>query len=105
MDGLIFIAGVYGVGKSTLCEKISETLNIPFYSSGDLISCANGESYGTNKIVKDKKQNQNILIDAINQIRLDFPSILLAGHFCIFDKNAKVDILPEETFSQLNIKK
>lgn len=105
MDGLIFVAGVYGVGKSTLCEKISQTLNIPFFSAGDLISHVNGETYGENKTVKDKNQNQNILVDAVNQICFEFPSILLAGHFCIFDKNTKVDILPEDTFSKLNIKK
>ena len=37
MEGVIFVAGIYGVGKSTLCEKLSKELKIPFYSSGDLI--------------------------------------------------------------------
>ena len=35
MKGVIFVAGVYGVGKSTLCEKLSKELSIPFYSSGE----------------------------------------------------------------------
>ena len=105
MNGLYFIAGVYGVGKSTLCEKISTVLDIPFYSSGDLISNVNGESYGANKTVKDKTQNQNILVSAVNQLYLRYPTMLLAGHFCIFDKNTKVDILPEDVFSQLKILK
>ena len=86
MDGVFFIAGVYGVGKSTLCEKLSKKLRIPFYSSGDLISKDNGELYGANKVVKDKNKNQNILADAVRQIFLAYPSILLAGHFCIFNK-------------------
>lgn len=105
MKGLIFIAGVYGVGKSTLCEAISKTLEVPYYSASDLISNINGESYGVNKIVKDKDNNQNILVDAVNQIYSDNCSILLAGHFCIFDKNYEVDILPEGVFSQLKIRK
>lgn len=103
MNGLYFVAGAYGVGKSTLCEKISSVLNIPFYSSGDLISKVNGESYGANKTVKDKTQNQNILVPAVNQLYLRYPTMLLAGHFCIFDKNTKVDVLPEDVFSQLKI--
>ena len=45
MEGVIFVAGIYGVGKSTLCEKLSKELKIPFYSSGDLISKVNGELY------------------------------------------------------------
>lgn len=105
MDGVIFIAGIYGVGKSTLCEKLSKKLKIPFYSSGDLISRVNGELYGANKVVKDKNKNQSILSNAVNQILLMHPSILLAGHFCIYNKNTEVDVLPEEIFSQLNIQK
>ena len=105
MNGVYFIAGVYGVGKSTLCKKISTHLGIPFYSSGDLISNVNGELYGANKVVKDKAQNQNILVSAVNQLYLRYPTILLAGHFCIFDKNTKVDILPEDVFAQLKILK
>ncbi len=105
MEGIIFVAGVYGVGNSTLCEKLSKELRIPFYSSGDLISRVNGELYGANKVVKDKNKNQNILAVAVSQISLTYPSILLAGHFCIFNKNTEVDILPKEVFSQLNIQK
>ena len=59
--GTIFIAGSYGVGKSTLCEMLSSILRIPAYSAGDLISNVNGEIYGANKAVKNKDKNQDIL--------------------------------------------
>lgn len=36
--GTIFLAGIYGVGKSTLANKLSIRTNIPNYSAGDLIS-------------------------------------------------------------------
>ena len=41
--GTIFIAGSYGVGKSTLCDNLSRVSGVPAYSAGDLISCINGE--------------------------------------------------------------
>ena len=44
--GTIFVAGTYGVGKSTLCNKLSTALKIPDFSAGDLISAVNGETYG-----------------------------------------------------------
>lgn len=50
--GVIFIAGTYGVGKSTLCDKLCRKLNIPAFSEGDLISEINGETYGKNKVVR-----------------------------------------------------
>ncbi len=58
--GTIFVAGTYGVGKSTLCSKLSTALKIPDFSAGDLISAVNGETYGANKAVRDKDANQNI---------------------------------------------
>lgn len=92
--GVIFIAGTYGVGKSTLCDKLCRKLNIPAFSAGDLISEINGETYGKNKVVKNKIANQNILISAVEKKLSLYPTFLLAGHFCIFDKSDEVEILP-----------
>ena len=67
MNGVVFVAGIYGVGKSTLCERISSLIHMPFYSAGDLISEQVGEIYGENKKVCNKDQNQNVLIECISQ--------------------------------------
>lgn len=101
--GTIFVAGTYGVGKSTLCKNLSQALNIPDYSAGDLISAINGEMYGDNKIVTDKVSNQDILRIQVKKILKHTPRILLAGHFCIFDKCGNVDYLPDQIFHNLNI--
>ena len=52
--GVVFIAGTYGVGKSTLCDKLCRKLNIPAFSAGDLISEINGETYGKIKLLRIK---------------------------------------------------
>jgi len=101
--GTIFIAGIYGVGKSTLCQQLSKELNIPAYSAGDLISAINGEQYGPNKVVADKANNQAILALQVKKILTANPQILLAGHFCIFDKNNNVDYLLKTIFLDLKI--
>lgn len=103
--GVCFVAGIYGVGKSTICQKLSQISLLPYYSAGDLISEVNGESYGANKVVKDKMQNQDILIAAVEHKLKTIPSIILAGHFCIFDMYSNVDILPEYVFDHLCISK
>ena len=101
--GTIFVAGIYGVGKSTLCDKLSTILKIPNFSAGDLISAVNDENYGANKVVKDKEENQNILVSQVKQLLKVTPSIILAGHFCIFDVNGNVDVLPSNVFYDLEI--
>lgn len=99
----LFIAGAYGVGKSTLCSQLSKELSIPSFSAGDLISAANGEQYGPNKTVADKISNQNILaVEVYKQIQMH-PQILLAGHFCIFNRENKVECLPEDVYGKLYI--
>lgn len=101
--GTIFVAGTYGVGKSTLCNKLSTALKTPDFSAGDLISAVNGETYGANKVVRDKDANQNILASQVKQLLKSTPSIILAGHFCIFDINGNVDTLPSRVFYDLEI--
>lgn len=64
----IFIAGVYGTGKSTMCSVLSEMLHIPAFSAGDLISATNSEQYGVNKAVSDKNKNQLLLAERVRQL-------------------------------------
>ncbi len=103
--GTIFIAGSYGVGKSTLCEMLSSILRIPAYSAGDLISNVNGEIYGANKAVKNKDKNQDILAIEVKKKLQQHSTILLAGHFCIFDKFNHVEKLPNSIFRELSIER
>lgn len=99
----IFIAGVYVTGKSTMCSALSKELHIPAFSASDLISSFNGEQYGANKTVSDKNNNQLLLSKRVHQLSKEHGNIILAGHFCIFDSNDEVDILPESVFPTLNI--
>lgn len=101
--GTIFVGGTYGVGKSTICKKLSDALSIPMFSAGDLISEVNGEKYGANKAVHDANSNQNILSEQVESMLNKHKTIILAGHFCIFDKFNKVEYLPESIFTRLRI--
>ena len=99
----IFIAGVYGTGKSTMCSVLSEMLHIPAFSASDLISAINGEQYGANKAVSDKNNNQILLAERVRQLTQENPKIILAGHFCIFNADNDVEVLPESVYPALNI--
>ena len=103
MKDTIFIAGIYGTGKSTLCDNLSNKIQLPFFSAGDLISEVNGEVYGANKAVIDKENNQIILTKRVQELLQLHDCILLAGHFCIFNFKNEVEVLPDSTFCNLNI--
>lgn len=103
--GVHFISGIYGVGKSTLSERISRILNIPVYSASDLIKRKTGENFNTNKYVNDMDYNQHILIDAVNFLLEKENPLILTGHFCILNKTGGIDELPEFVYRNLNISK
>ena len=103
-SGIIFFAGIYGVGKSTLSSKISESLSVPDYSASDLISMNNNEQYGKNKFVNDVKKNQIILVENSNKILQEEGSFLMSGHFCIFNSDYSINILPTTFFDEAQIK-
>jgi adenylate kinase len=101
--GTVFVAGIYGVGKSTLCNNLSDALCIPYFSASDLISSINGEKYGANKKVANKYNNQDILSYEVRKQLQISSRIILAGHFCIFNNEYGVDCLQDSIYSKLNI--
>lgn len=103
--GVIFVAGCYGVGKSTLLEKIFEETKIPHFSAGMLISEVNDETYGRNKYVTNKKNNQTLLIEQIEKKLKTYPRFFLDGHFCIFKKGNIPDSLPLDDLEKMHFEK
>lgn len=103
MNGVIYVAGVYGIGKNTLCKRISRLINIPFYSAGDMISEQIGEKYGKNKKVSNKEHNQDVLIECVNKKLIKNKTLILAGHFCILGNDNKSEELPAYVYEKLGI--
>lgn len=98
---IFFIAGIHGVGKSTLCKKISERHSIPHYSASELIKKVRSEAFSSDKIARNVGKNQDFLITAINEF-VPEQAIILDGHFCLFNKNKEVEKIPSQTFSDLS---
>lgn len=96
-DGIILVAGIYGVGKSTLCERLSLSIGIPCYSAGDLISALNGETYGRNKTVVNKA-----MLSVINRISERGAQLLSTEDFLVIDALYHERPLNEKMQSRLN---
>lgn len=96
----IFISGVHGVGKGTLCEKISSHFTFPYYSASTLIKSVKNAAVDKNKVVIDADKNQDYLIVALNQLNVDSDYILVDGHFCLQGDNGVIEI-PLATFQSM----
>ena len=99
---IIFIGGIHGVGKSTVCTKISDSLKIKSYSASSLIKSVSGLTFPSDKKIKGINKNQDLLITAVDKY-ID-PNIycLLDGHFCLLDQNGEITDIPIATFTNLS---
>ncbi|MCU4414199.1 AAA family ATPase [Acinetobacter sp. WU_MDCI_Axc73] len=99
---ITFVAGVHGVGKSTLCVKLASMVNLTHISASDLIRTR--KELDKNKKVINPQDNQEILIQELLNYRLN-NKILLDGHFCLLDMNERVIKLPIELYRNIEISK
>ncbi len=95
---IIFIGGVHGVGKTTLCKKIESRFNIEHFSASNLIAKEKAEEHLRNKQVDNITENQDFLVTAINKYFKNETWYLLDGHFCLLNKNNEISKIPYSTY-------
>ncbi len=100
---MIFIGGVHGVGKSYICNIISQQTGLKIYSASHLISEYKKKEFSKHKKVSEINKNQDILIEAFRQ--LNEQDCLLDGHFCLLNETSQITRIPLSTFSGLTPQK
>lgn len=100
---IIFVSGIHGVGKTTLCNTISEQIGINSYSSSNLIREFK-ELSSNKKTVDNVNKNQDILLESIRLNIEEEREYILDGHFILIDENYELKEVPLSTFRDMNIK-
>jgi adenylate kinase len=100
---IIFISGVHGVGKSHFCSQVEKIFRLPTFSASQLIRDVKNSAVDINKKVIDAEENQDYLIAALNNIKTTSKTIIIDGHFCLFNDNGIFNI-PETTFQKMPLK-
>ncbi len=97
------MGGIHGVGKTTLCKKLTKHLNINHYSASQLIKMLRNENDDNrNKGVKNISGNQDLLLTAISRYINKSITSILDGHFCLLNANHEIKRIPKETFSDIS---
>lgn len=99
---IIFVGGVHGVGKTTLCETIASRFNIEHFSASNLIFRERQEEHLRNKRVENIVGNQDILVTALNKYLKSENWYLLDGHFCLLSKDNKITKIPYSTYEGIH---
>ncbi|WP_099328285.1 ATP-binding protein [Clostridium paraputrificum] len=102
-NNIIFVGGIHGVGKITVCNKIKKLLGVEAYSSSELIKKYNSLLLSKDKRVEDINKNQDILLKAISKYVCDNDIALLDGHFTLISKDGAITDIPIETFLYMEL--
>ncbi|MGR3319723.1 MAG: ATP-binding protein [Candidatus Anammoxibacter sp.] len=100
---IIFVGGIHGVGKTSLCAKLTNRMGVDYFSASQLIKklkidhCDN-----KNKAVKDIGNNQELLLTAIGQYVDKNSATILDGHFCLLNSNHEITQISKETFEDIS---
>ena len=103
--GVIFVAGVHGVGKSTCCSAARDALSVSYFSASEIIRAEMVSAIDVrSKIVRDIAGNQDLLVRGIEaQLDLAASSFLLDGHFTVIGAKKEIVDVSIDIFRRLRL--
>lgn len=93
----VFLAGVHGVGKTTLCRTVFEPSGFHCVTASNIIKGYGGE-VSLDKSVGDIGGNQRKLIGGIAALRTVHRQFLVDGHYALLNKQGEVERIPTTVF-------
>lgn len=103
MPNIIFVAGVHGVGKSTLCKRMEDLYPFKHLTASDIIKKYKKPITDTSKFIADIDDNQRILVSGLKHELIDGKSIMLDGHFALLDESGNPSSVDSNVFERLTL--
>lgn len=100
---IIFVGGIHGVGKGTICKEISLNTGLTHLTASQVLKWEE-ISNSDNKLVKNITSTQNRLIIGLKNLIKKEEKYLLDGHFCLLNSDGIPNRVDEDIFDQINPK-
>lgn len=100
-SSLIFVGGIHGVGKTTLCLKAFAPFGYHCMTASLLIS-AYGRRIDKNKQVNNIYDNQTALIEQLTLEKKKHCRLLLDGHFTLINSQRHIEPVDCSVFERVN---
>lgn len=103
MKNIIFIGGIHGVGKGTICNEIALKTGSIHLTASQILKWEE-ISARDNKLVKNIASTQSRLIKGLENLIRTEGKYLLDGHFCLLNSDGIPSRIDEGIFDQINPK-
>lgn len=100
-NNIVFIGGIHGVGKSTVCQQICTQLEINHLSASDLIKWGVLQQEVNTKCVENIQHTQDRLIIGLQEAIIKDQMYLLDGHYCLLNNEGSIEQVPQKTFEYM----
>jgi adenylate kinase len=100
---IILVAGIHGVGKSSICKQVSDELGFPYYTASQIIKNEKLSAVpDKSKFVEDVDENQKLLVQGVSKL-LKKGNFLLDGHFTLLTKEGNIEHIPIDVFQRVGV--
>ena len=103
VKNIIFIGGIHGVGKGTICKEIASRTDLVHITASEILKW-NEISDIDNKLVANISTTQERFVIGLKNLVKKNKKYLLDGHFCLLNSNQTPIKIDESTFDQINPK-
>lgn len=100
-SSMLFVGGIHGVGKSTMCQKAFGPLGYQCETASSLIA-AHGHKTDKKKLVSNVSDNQIVLLERLKLAKEKYYRFLLDGHFTLINSQGKIEPIDPEVFKAMN---
>lgn len=100
----VFVAGVWGAGKTYLADRLAPILGMKHRSASQLIREERGSAnWAADKRVSNIDENQLLLANAVRRENANGTRLLLDGHFVLRDTKNRLIRLNQNVFESLQL--
>ena len=103
--GVIFVSGIHGVGKSTLCAQVSDEIGIPFLSASTIIKEFKLGSENIDKLNAEVMSNAKAFNSGVKKLLETHDSLIVDGHTILLDDKGEFIHIPPSIIAELPILK
>lgn len=96
----IFLGGVHGVGKSTICNRIFSPAGFYCVTASSLLK-RHLTQISEDKRVQNISSNQEIILNQFQSVREQYPRVVLDGHYTLLNGSGDIEPIELDVFKAI----